>query len=79
MRVRYFVIQKDHQFEVYREAVEKGRHTFRSRAVDAATTMARLEARLGGTPTEVVIEQAAGQFQPGERFDPPRRDGAALA
>jgi hypothetical protein len=71
MRIRYYVLSKGQQFEVYRESVAKSAHVLRGRAVEAATTMARLETRFTGAPTEVAIETIQGHFMPGGRFDPP--------
>jgi hypothetical protein len=71
MRIRYYVLSKGQQFEVYRESVAKSAHVLRGRAIEAATTMARLETRFTGAPTEVAIETIQGHFMPGGRFDPP--------
>jgi hypothetical protein len=69
MRIRYYVLAKGQQFEVYRGSISKGMHALRSRAVEAATTMARLETRFTGKPTEVAIEADDGQLLPASRFD----------
>lgn len=70
MRIRYYVLAKGQQFEIYRESASKGVHALRGRAVEAATTLARLETRFTGMPTEVTIEAVDGQLLPGPRFDP---------
>lgn len=82
MRIRYYVLPRGDHFDVFRESVHKGQHVLRSRAIEAATTMARLETRFARCPTEVLIEDAGGQFAVGGSFDAPRGDvepPAALA
>ncbi len=63
MRVRYYVLARELQFEVFRESVSKSSHTIHARAIDAARTMARLEARLARTPTQVLVEDEQGQLR----------------
>lgn len=69
MRIRYYVLPRGDQFDVFRESVHKGQHVLRSRAVEAATTMARLETRFARSSTEVLVEEAGGQFRVGASFD----------
>jgi hypothetical protein len=69
MRIRYYVLARHEHFEVYRESVQKGRHVLRNRALESATTMARLETRFAGTATEVLMEEADGRFRGVGSFD----------
>jgi len=70
MRVRYYVVAKGQQYEVFREDVSKGMSAMRSRAIDIAQTLARLETRFTSVPTEVQVEAVDGRMRTETRFEP---------
>ena len=70
MRVRYYVVAKGQEYEVFREDASKGMSAMRSRAIDVAQTLARLETRFTSVPTEVQVEAVDGRLQTECRFDP---------
>jgi hypothetical protein len=70
MRIRYYVVAKGQQYEVFREDISKGASVMRSRAADLAKTLARLETRFTRTPTEVLVETADGRMRTEMRYDP---------
>lgn len=70
MRVRYYVLAKGQQYEVFREDVSKGMSTMRSRSVDLANVLARLETRFTSVPTEVQVEMVDGRMRTESRYDP---------
>jgi len=70
MRVRYYVLAKGQQFEVFREDLSKGASALRNRATDLAKTLARLETRFTRSATEVLVEDPQGHLYTEFRYDP---------
>jgi ATP-dependent exoDNAse (exonuclease V) alpha subunit len=70
MRIRYYVLTKGQQFEVFREDISKGTSSIRNRAMDLARSLARLETRFTAASTEVLVEDEAGHLASVLRFDP---------
>ncbi len=76
MRIRYFVLEKAQQFEVFREDVSKGQSAIRARSIDLAKTLARLETRFTGAPTQVLVETSDGRMRLEMQLDPGPELGA---
>lgn len=70
MRIRYYVLTKGQQFEVFREDISKGSSSIRNRAMELARSLARLETRFTRAATEVLVEDHQGRLNSALRFDP---------
>jgi len=70
MRIRYYVLTKGQQFEVFREDISKGSSSIRNRAMELARSLARLETRFTRAATEVLVEDHQGHLTSALRFNP---------
>lgn len=82
MRIRYYVLAKGQQFEVFREDISKGTSSIRNRALDLARSLVRLETRFTRSATEVLVEDLEGRLRSTHSFAPTddaiQRDGVLV-